>query len=66
VNLVLWELVREYIDAEVKLGIKRNMHRQDLAPGSTVRNVKIQDLEEQSTRIETAIRAALTAGEKRG
>lgn len=60
-NLPLWSAIREYIDAEIKLGMTRHIASTTSDP--MVRRVLIEEgipkLEEQSTRMETAVRAAL-------
>lgn len=58
-NEALWFAIREYIDAEIKLGIARNTARM---PGLRFDGIddEIKAHEEQSTRMKTAIREMLS------
>lgn len=58
-NLSLWTSIREYVDAEIKLAIARyDYHVHAMTPK---RGEQIAALEEQSTRMETAVREMLPA-----
>lgn len=52
-NLSLWEAIREYVAAEVRLGIAR--HQRDIHDEAGTAD-EIAGLEEQSTRMETEVR----------
>ena len=61
-NLSMWTTIREYIAAEVRLGIAR--HQRDVH-GEAGTADEIAGLEEQSTRMETEVRRLLDAGMQR-
>jgi len=57
-NLPLWSAIREYIDAEIKLAFAR--YHADLTGYRTKsESQRIEALEAQSTRMETAVREML-------
>lgn len=56
-NLNLWTAIREYVNAEVRLGILRSQRESDQP--ENVRREEIARLEEQSTRMETYVREHL-------
>jgi hypothetical protein len=56
-NVPTWMIVREYIDAEIKLAFARQAAGSDPTPSERKR---IGLLEAQCTRMETAVRSALS------
>ena len=54
----MWECIREYISAEIRLALLRNRSGNNLAPKSV-----IEEVQEQSTRMETAIREMIETNE---
>jgi hypothetical protein len=59
-NLSMWTAMREYIAAEIKLGILRSQRES----GNAVCLEEISKQEAQSTRMETAVREHVAALEK--
>ena len=51
----MWECIREYIAAEIELALLGNRPNHNRAPKS-----EIEMLEQQSTRMDTAIREMIT------
>jgi hypothetical protein len=56
-----WTALREYIAAEIELGLRRQIHYAEYRPciGFDAHQKRIAELEQQSTRMETAIREAI-------
>lgn len=61
-NLNMWETIREYVAAEVRLGIAR--HQRDVHDEAGTTD-EISGLEEQSTRMETEVRRLIDQEQQR-
>jgi hypothetical protein len=59
----MWETIREYIAAEVKLGIARERQRVK-GTEQIVRSSELDELEQQSTRMETEVRRLIDLEQK--
>lgn len=61
-NAALWPAVREYITAEVRLAILRARIEERRGQSMAHERKEISELEEQVTRMETAVREGLAEG----
>lgn len=63
-NLSMWETIREYVAAEVKLALLRYDRKQPGRPWNIGPDTEMSAAEEQSTRMETEVRRLIDVEQK--